>query len=277
MLLENKQQRVERRSYMIELPERIKSNLDLSDYQPDTVGMSEATILLFDNKVLKIDNICEESENEWEVMSWLKDKIPVPKVICHEIYNGRSYLLMSRLPGVMACDESYLSKPQELTEVLAAGLKLLWETDISQCAYNYNLDKKLEMARYAVEHDLVDIDNTEPDTFGENGFQSPEHLLNWLEHNRPEEDYVLSHGDYCLPNIFIENGKVSGFLDLGKTGRADRYQDIALCYRSLIHNYEGKYSCKTYEGFDPNSLFDKLGIKPDWDKIKYYMLLDELF
>ena len=262
---------------MIEIPDKIKSILASSDYSSDTVGMSEASILLFDDKVLKIDRVCDESENERDVMLWLKDKLPVPEVICHETYNGRSYLLMSKLPGVMACDESYLTRPQELTEILATGLKRLWETDISKCSYNFSLDKKLEMARYNVEHGLVDIDNVEPETFGKNGFQSPEHLLDWLIHNRPEEDIVLSHGDFCLPNIFIDNGKISGFLDLGKTGCADRYQDIALCYRSLKGNYEGKYGGGTYEGFDPNNLFIQLGIKPDWDKINYYLLMDELF
>ena len=262
---------------MIELPDKIKSILGSSVYDSDTVGMSEASVLLFEDKVLKIDKVCVESENERDVMLWLKDRLPVPEVICHEIYNGRSYLLMSKLPGVMSCDESYLTRPQELIEILATGLKMLWDTDISKCIYNFSLDKKLEMAQYNVEHDLVDTDNVNPDTFGENGFQSPGHLLDWLERNRPEEDIVLSHGDFCLPNIFIKDGKISGFLDLGKTGCADRYQDIALCYRSLKDNYEGKYSGGTYEGFDPDSLFIHLGIEPDWDKINYYILMDELF
>ena len=262
---------------MIEIPGKIKSILGSSVYNSDTVGMSEASILIYEDKVLKIDRICEESENERNTMLWLKDRLPVPEVICHEKYNGHSYLLMSKLPGVMSCDESYLARPQKLTRILAAGLKMLWEIDSSNCPFICNLDKKLEMARYNVEYDLVDVDNVEPDTFGENGFQTPKHLLDWLEHNRPEEDIVLSHGDYCLPNIFIENGKISGFLDLGKTGCADRYQDIALCYRSLMHNYEGKYGGKTYAGFKPDILFEELGIAPDWEKIKYYILLDELF
>lgn len=262
---------------MIEIPDKIKSILTSFNYSSDTVGMSEASILLFDDKVLKIDRVCDESENERDVMLWLKDKLPVPEVICHEIYNGRSYLLMSKLPGVMSCDESYLTRPQVLTEILATGLKMLWETDISKCSYDFSLDKKLEMARYNIEHGLVDIDNVEPETFGENGFQSPKHLLDWLIQNRPEEEIVFSHGDFCLPNIFIDDGKISGFLDLGKTGCADRYQDIALCYRSLKHNYEGKFGGETYEGFDPDSLFIHLGIEPDWDKINYYLLMDELF
>lgn len=262
---------------MMELPEKIKSILNSSDCISDTVGMSKASVLIFEDKVLKIDQICEESENERDVMLWLKDRLPVPEVLCHEISGGRSYLLMSKLPGVMSCDESYLENPHELTGILAAGLRMLWEIDISKCTFNFDLNKKLDMARYNVEHGLVDMDNVEPDTFGKNGFQSPGHLLDWLVHNRPEEDIVFSHGDFCLPNIFTENGKISGFLDLGKTGCADRYQDIALCYRSLKDNYEGKYSRTAYAGFDPNILFTELGIEPDWEKIRYYILLDELF
>ncbi len=75
----------------------------------------------------------------------------------------------------------------------------------------------------------------------------------------------------------IEDGKISGFLDLGKAGLADRYQDIALCYRSLQNNCSGAYGGKSYPAFDPDLLFEELGIQPDWEKIKYYILLDELF
>lgn len=97
----------------------------------------------------------------------------------------------------------------------------------------------------------------------------------------PEEDPVFSHGDYCLPNLFLKEGKVSGYMDLGRSGIADRYQDIALCYRSLKHNYSGRYGGKVYTqlnpDFRPESLFEELGIEPDWEKIRYYILLDELF
>ena len=177
----------------------------------------------------------------------------------------------------MACDSKCLEKPRELIVCLAEGLKMFWEIKDTDCQYRCDLDKKLEMARYNIKNGLVDIENMEPETFGEKGFQSPEELLNWLILNRPEEELVLSHGDYCLPNIFIENGKISGFIDLGKTGWADKYQDIALCYRSLKHNFNGDYGGKKYEGYDPNLLFKELGIDPNWDKIHYYILLDELF
>ena len=124
------------------------------------------------------------------------------------------------------------------------------------------------------------MENVEPDTFGEDGFRDPEELLAWLYENRPEEELVLSHGDYCLPNIFGRKDEITGFIDLGKTGIADKWCDIAICYRSLSHNYSGRYGqrfdvvCSEY---DDRQLFRELGVEPDWEKIRYYILLDELF
>ena len=50
---------------------------------------------------------------------------------------------------------------------------------------------------------------------------------------------MFVHGDFCLPNVFFADGKVSGFIDLGDAGIADRWYDIALGYRSLKHNVDG--------------------------------------
>lgn len=262
---------------MITIPENIKKIVDINKYKVDTIGMSDSSVLIFDDKVLKIEKEKEESNYEAEVMKWLKGKLPVPEILYCEKQNGNNYLLMSKLSGLMSCDEFYMKKPEELTSILAEGLKMLWQVDLSDCVYNWRLNKKLEMAEYNIKHNLVDMNNVESDTFGENGFKDPKQLLNWLIEHKPEEDLVFSHGDFCLPNIFIENGKISGYIDLGKTGIADRYQDIALCYRSLKHNYNEQYNDRKYKGFKPDILFDKLGLDPDWDKINYYILLDELF
>jgi len=262
---------------MLDLPAKIRSLIGEGEYIIDTVGKSDSTVILFEDKVLKIQLISEESENEYRIMQWLQDKLPVPQVLGFEKDKKKSYLLMTRVPGEMACTDKFMKNPEQLTAMLAEGLQMLWKTDISNCPCIYNLEKKLQMAIYNVENNLVDVDDAEPDTFGENGFKNPGHLLEWLINNKPEEELVLSHGDFCLPNIFLSDGKVSGYIDLGRTGIADKWQDIALCYRSLLHNFDGKYSGKAYKGFHEDMLFEKLGIEPNWDKIRYYILLDELF
>ena len=66
-------------------------------------------------------------------------------------------------------------------------------------------------------------------------------------------------------------------IDVGRGGVADKYQDIALLYRSLSDNLSGCYGGKYFGELDKDMFFSVLNITPDWDKIDYYIMLDELF
>ena len=46
---------------------------------------------------------------------------------------------------------------------------------------------------------------------------------------------------------------------------------------SLKSNSDGTFGGKVYPDFNPDLLFDALGIEPNWEKIRYWFLLDELF
>lgn len=261
----------------IPIPETINKLIQDQPYTTDSMGLSGSRVLIFPDSVLKIEENSESAREAVTVMGWLADKIPVPQVLCCERGRQYQYLLMSRIQGKMACDTWFLERPEELLTLLADVLQQLWQVDISGCPRIRDLDVQLKDARYRVENQLVDIENTEPDTFGPGGFRDPEELLRYLEEHRPEWEPVLSHGDFCLPNIFFENGRLSGLIDLAHTGVSDKWQDIALCYRSLKHNFDGSYGGKVYPDFDPDRLFEKLGFEPDWEKIRYFLLLDELF
>lgn len=258
---------------MLNCPQKIKDLIGSQKYEKDSVGMSDSQVILFDDMVLKIQQSNDETANEVQMMKWLRNIVPVPELIAAETENGTSFILMSKIKGKMLCDEAFTKSPEKLLSLLTDGFKMLWSADIKNCPCNNTLDLRLSAARYNVENGLVDMDNTEPETFCENGFKSPEELLKWLEKNKLEEDLALTHGDFSLQNIFAENGKVSGFIDLGKAGIADKWQDVAICYRSLKHILGSNQNCKIH----PDMLFEKLGIEKDERKLKYYILLDELF
>lgn len=259
------------------LPDAIRLALEEGAFREDAMGKSTASVLLFPHQVLKIQPDGAEARNEVDMLRWLRDKLPVPAVLAHVVEGDTSYLLMERCLGEMACDDRYLDAPETLVELLANGLKALWQVDVSGCPSCQGLTQKLAQARYNVEQGLVDLDDVAPSTFGHGGFRNPAHLLEWLERNRPAEESVLSHGDFCLPNLFGLGNRPVGFIDLGKAGVADRWCDIALCYRSLSANLEGRYGGVPHPGFDPGRLFDALGLEPDEEKLRYYILLDELF
>ena len=271
-----------------ELPESIREKVSGKDFRIDDLGKSGSRIFLFDDCVLKCEKLLEPSDTEAdpfredqdqtvEVMRWLHGKLPVPEVLAYEKDEKYRYLLMSKIEGSVACNSYYMEHPKEMIPVLSDALKLLWSIDISDCPRKTDIDTVLSEAEYRVRNDLVDLSDTEPETFGEGGFKDAEELLSWLKENKPSYEPVLSHGDFCLPNVFIKDGKLSGLIDLGNTGTGDKWMDIALCYRSLKHNADGMWGGNVYPDIRPEVLFEELGIEPDWDRIHYYILLDELF
>lgn len=56
------------------------------------------------------------------------------------------------------------------------------------------------------------------------------------EYNYSAIDNVIIHGDYCLPNIIMDNFSFKGFIDLGYGGVGDRHYDIYWGIWTLNYN-----------------------------------------
>ena len=69
----------------------------------------------------------------------------------------------------------------------------------------------------------------------------------FLSEGKNQDGLVLSHGDFCLPNILADNRGITGFLDLGWCTVADRQTDVATCIESLEENLTGRFSDGTPE------------------------------
>ncbi|WP_246629228.1 APH(3') family aminoglycoside O-phosphotransferase [Mesobacillus maritimus] len=151
-------------------------------------------------------------------------------------------------------------------QLLGSELKTLHNVNIENCPFNQRLEVKLKEAKRRVENGLVDEDD-----FDENrkGLKAQE-LYKVLISSQPKnEDLVFTHGDFCLPNIIIHKEQISGFIDLGRAGVADRYQDLALAIRSITSNFGREHVPFFLKGY---------GLKDiDETKVVYYQLLDEFF
>lgn len=258
------------------LPDDLAALLDGYTCTQNRVGCSSAGVYRYSGGAgslyLKTDKSGGGLRREQEILRWLEGKLPVPKIRYWGEQDGFCHMLTSEAKGHMACvcPEDTLCEPYESTvKLLADGLRMLQSVDITGCPFDSTLDKKLADALYNIENNLVDMDDFEEG----NDFSSPMELYRYLSFNKPPEDLCFTHGDYCLPNIFLDHGSVTGFIDVGRGGIADKWQDIALCVRSLGYNLRNVKEKEQYL----NLLFDCLNSKPDWDKINYYILLDELF
>lgn len=250
----------------------------LASYTPlqNEIGCSAATVYCYqkpgDTLYLKIQKTNDEIQAEHVVLSWAAGRLPVPAVRFYQEFQGYSYLLTTAVRGYMSfMDERgrMFSKPENAVSALSKGLLALQAVDIRDSPFDKRLSTKLEQARRRVEQGLVETEDFEEN----NPFSTAEDLYEYLFSNKPDEDLCFTHGDYCLPNIFMEGDRLTGFIDMGRAGIADKWQDIALCVRSLGYNLRGIGDKDHYVSL----LFDKLGIQPDEEKIRYYILLDDLF
>jgi aminoglycoside phosphotransferase len=73
----------------------------------------------------------------------------------------------------------------------------------------------------------------------------------------------VCHGDYCLPNVLIAEGEISGFVDLGELGVADRWSDLATALWSVGHNLGRGWR---------DAFLDAYGVEPNAGKIALYSL-----
>ena len=49
--------------------------------------------------------------------------------------------------------------------------------------------------------------------------------------------HVLIHGDYCLPNVLVQDGEVSGIVDVGQSGLGNPEDDLAAGVWTLRYNF----------------------------------------
>ncbi len=209
----------------------------------------------------------DDLRRERDVLKWLASRLPVPRVLHFSQESQTQHLLVTEGPGLSAADELQTTEPEQVVSRLAEALRMVHDLDIPACPFDMRLDVKLAEARARIDSGLVD----EGDFEGANKGRSAMDIYRELVATRPnEEELVFTHGDYCLPNIMLKDGAVSGFLDLGRAGIADRYTDLAPAARSIRHNMGGERLVDLF--------FDAYGLgEVDWRKVDYYILLDELF
>ena len=241
----------------------------------DELGKSRAQVMLFDDYVLKIRPADSWDTADVRILQWLAGKAPVPQVAAHEVWNGQDWLLMTRIQGEELCKPNVMNNPSLLLDCMAEALHTLWAIPVADCPFERTVADNLTHAEMAIMSGCFDPSDCEPETFGPGGFKDPKALLDWLKVNLPPRDRVVTHGDFCLPNLFTDGKRFTGFIDVGSAGAGDRWMDLALGWRSLKHNSDGHYG-KTYPDIDPDDLFRAAGVPKDEEKLRYYILLDEL-
>lgn len=154
-------------------------------------------------------------------MRWARTYLPVPEIIDQGTEDSVTWLVTTRLPGQDGTHPSQLARPARLARVLAKGLRRFHDaTPVHTCPFDFRLEAALEHVRSRLAAGLID---SKRDFHPEFEHLTPAAAVEVLESTSPgSENLVVCHGDYCLPNILIEEGHATGYVDLGELGVADR-------------------------------------------------------
>ena len=166
------------------------------------------------------------------------------------------WLLTTRVPGEDCIHENYLADPKRLCETTAALLRMLHDTPAEGCPIDRTADY-LRTARLCFENATY-----EQDLFPDNwGYRTPEEAWAVVQSFTPElKSDTLIHGDYCLPNIMLDNWTFSGFIDLGSSGLGDKHIDLFWGTWTLQFNLHTDRWCDHFldaygrENFNPDIL-----------------------
>ncbi len=192
----------------IRLPEAILRRIGSVPLAQDSLGRSEAAVYEAGEFFLKIAP--RDTLRRAALMQdyFARRGLSAP-LAAFEQDDSRDYLLARTVPGKNAC--RLLEDPAWLSAALGETIRALHETDAGDCP-------------------LADCNERAAEAYArETGRPFGEDLS-------PLRKDALTHGDCCLPNVFFDGRRFSGFVDLGDAGLGDRHFDLCSALWSLGYN-----------------------------------------
>ena len=253
-------------------PQPVRKALGNRDLVEEQIGCSDTRVFRAIDRsgtfYLKTQSVpaFNSFAREVQILDWLLGKLPVPEVIEFVQGSENEYLLLSEVPGINCVEAMELLDHRRIVQLLAEGLHMIHSLEISDCPFDEGILQKLSNAEQNIRHDLIDEDDFDEER---RGWTSRQVLDLLRKEPPPESDLVFNHGDYCLPNILIQDDRISGFIDLGRAGVSDRYNDLAIASRSIAYNLGATFESQFFQVFGIDQV--------DAEKIAYYRLMDELF
>lgn len=198
-------------------------------------------------------------------LRWAISYVTVPRVLGSGVDEAGSWLVMAGLPGRSAADPYWQSRPALAVPAVGAGLRRLHDAlPVTDCPFSSAAQLRLADARARARRGLID-----PALWhAEYHDLTVSDALAQLADIPDPDRIVVCHGDGCPPNTLLaDDGSLSGHVDLGELGVADRWSDLAVATWSTTWNYGAGWE---------RVLLDAYGIGPDTERIAYYRLLWQL-
>ncbi len=188
---------------------------------------------------------------------YFADKGLAPTVLSYITFGGYDYMLSCAANGEDGTHRIFLSSPERLCDVLAEAMRALHDTDTSGCPVPDRMSDYFVYAEKRYREGAFD-----PIGFSsECDFKTADKMWRFAsERRRLLRSDTLIHGDFCLPNVILNEWKLASFIDIGNGGVGDRHIDLFWAAWSLCFNLKtDKYRSRLFDAYgrdkiDPEAL-----------------------
>jgi len=168
----------------------------------------------------------------------------------------QDWLLAEKIHGDDCITAKYLEQPNRLCDILAERLVILHSMDFTDCPNQSHTEWILTTTENNKRNGTYNKDDF-PDSFG---YASEEEAWAIVEaHGHILKNEALLHGDYCLPNIILNNWEFAGFIDLDNAGVGDKHVDVFWAIWSLFFNlHTDKYRERFIDAYGRNKIDENI-------------------
>lgn len=255
----------------------------LHDWVPVTRGESGANVRRSPDgtrfaKVVGAHGVADLAA-ERDRLAWISGQdIPTAALLDWQERADGACLVTSTVPGIGA-DRLDATNLERAWVGIGEQVRRVHALPLADCPFHeHDLTARITLAR-----DVVGRGAVNPAFLSESDRRrDPTEILADLERDLPRmlaleaRDAVVCHGDCCLPNIMVdpETLAVTGFIDLGRLGVADRHADLALLTANARETWPDEPTAQRLD----LTLVDAAayGMPFDPDRLAFYLRLDPL-
>ncbi len=168
------------------------------------------------------------------------------------------WMLTEKISGEDCTFQQYLDNPERLCDTLAILLRKLHETEYKGCPIEDHTNLYFKRAEENYSNGIFDSSFISDEL----DFANADDAWRFVETSKDAlKNDALLHGDYCLPNVILDNWNFSGFIDLGNGGVGDPHVDIFWAIWTLEYNLKtDKYKDRFIDAYGRSSV-DKEKLK----------------
>lgn len=223
----------------------------------DSSSSPEAQVLFIDKSDGYFLKIAPKGtlKREAEMTHYFQEKRLGLGYIVYLSEQSQDFLLKAKIHGEDYTARQYLDNPKRLCESLAENLRFLHAQSFENCPILNHSERYLGRIEENARLGKANLEFVES-----YGILTADEAYQFVQANKQLlKNDTLLHGDYCLPNVILDDWQFKGFIDLDCAGVGNRHIDLFWGAWTLKFNLgTDRYRERFFDAYGREKIDDEL-------------------